>query len=90
MKFFTALAAVGAIMAPAFALPTTAPEASRNQTLSVRLVPAGHTMVRAVVTNNGDRPLHLLSFNTIMDENPTNKVDVAHESGKMDVGSYID
>ncbi|EGE05662.1 metalloproteinase [Trichophyton equinum CBS 127.97] len=82
MKFFTALAAVGALMAPAFALPTTAPEASRNQTLSVRLVPAGHTMVRAVVTNNGDRPLHLLSLNTIMDEDPTNKVDVAHESGE--------
>ncbi|EGD90147.2 hypothetical protein A7C99_1022 [Trichophyton rubrum] len=81
MKFFTALAAVGTLMAPALALPTPASDASNNQTLSVRLVPAGHTMVRAVVTNNGERPLHLLSFNTIMDENPISKVHVTHESG---------
>ncbi|DAA79573.1 TPA_exp: Deuterolysin [Trichophyton benhamiae CBS 112371] len=81
MKFFTALAAVGALLAPAVALPTPASEASHNQTLSVRLVRAGHTMVRAIVTNNGERPLHLLSFNTIMDENPTSKVDVSHEDG---------
>ncbi|EFE42069.1 metalloproteinase, putative [Trichophyton verrucosum HKI 0517] len=82
MKFFTALAAVGALLAPALALPTPASEeASHNQTLSVRLVPAGHTMVRAIVTNNGERPLHLLSFNTILDEDPTSKVEVFHESG---------
>lgn len=88
MKFFTALAAVGAFLAPALALPTPASEASHNQTLSVRLIPAGHTMVRAIVTNNGERPLHLLSFNTILDEDPTSKVEVFHESGKIGVGSY--
>ncbi|EFR03239.1 neutral protease 2 [Nannizzia gypsea CBS 118893] len=83
MQFFTAIAAISALVAPALALPTQElPQAPTNQTLHVRLIPTGNTMVKAVVTNNGDRPLNLLKFNTIMDENPTAKVNVVHEDGE--------
>ncbi|EEQ32382.1 putative deuterolysin [Microsporum canis] len=79
MQFFTALAAVGALVAPALALPTQVPA---NQSLiDVQLSATGNSMIKAVITNKGTRALNLLKFNTIMDENPTAKVMVFDKNG---------
>ncbi|KAK2868123.1 hypothetical protein FQN49_003129 [Arthroderma sp. PD_2] len=79
MQFITALAAVGALVAPAVAFPTQAP---MNQSLiDVQLSATGNSMVKAVITNKGGRALNLLRFNTIMDENPTAKVMVFNKDG---------
>ncbi|KAF3483649.1 metalloproteinase [Arthroderma uncinatum] len=79
MQFITALAAVGALVAPALAFPTQMP--MNESLIDVKLSATGNSMIKAVITNKGARALNLLKFNTIMDENPTAKVMVFNKDG---------
>ncbi|KAF3482627.1 Deuterolysin [Arthroderma uncinatum] len=77
MQLIAALAALGALVAPAVAYP----RAPMNETLlDVQLTATGNSMVKATITNVGDSALNLLNLNTIMDQNPTRKVMV-HKNG---------
>ncbi|EFE42695.1 metalloproteinase, putative [Trichophyton verrucosum HKI 0517] len=80
MQLVAALAALGALVAPAVAYP----HAPMNETLvDVQLTAVGNTMVKATITNKGDSVLNMLKFNTIMDENPTRKVMVFQDGAEV-------
>ncbi|EGD97700.1 hypothetical protein TESG_05102 [Trichophyton tonsurans CBS 112818] len=80
MQLVAALAALGALVAPAVAYP----HAPMNETLvDVQLTAVGNTMVKATITNKGDSMLNMLKFNTIMDENPTRKVMVFQDGAEV-------
>ncbi|OAL73506.1 hypothetical protein A7D00_1533 [Trichophyton violaceum] len=75
MKFLTALSAIGALVATATAaaVPNTP---AKQSMIDVQLSATGNTMIKATITNKGDKALNLLQFNTILDKNPTRKVRV--------------
>lgn len=86
MQLVAALAALGALVAPAVAYP----HAPMNETLvDVQLTAVGNTMVKATITNKGDSMLNMLKFNTIMDENPTRKVMVFQDGLSPDFSIFI-
>ncbi|KAF3490678.1 metalloproteinase 8 [Arthroderma uncinatum] len=75
MHFFTALTALGAMVATSTAAATpNAP--SNHSTIDIKLSATDNTMVKAVITNTGDHALNLLQFNTVLDKNPTRKFKV--------------
>lgn len=81
MKFLTALSAIGALVATATAaaVPNTP---AKQPMIDVQLSATGNTMIKATITNKGDKALNLLQFNTILDKNPTRKVRV-YQNGKL-------
>ncbi|OAL72454.1 hypothetical protein A7D00_3455 [Trichophyton violaceum] len=80
MQFTALLAALGAPLALAASIPATA----HNHTMiDVQLAATGNSMIKATITNTGDRTLNLLKFNTIMDEHPTRKVMVYQDGAEV-------
>lgn len=78
MQFTALLAALGAPLALAASIPAAA---HNHSMIDVQLAATGNSMIKATITNTGDRTLNLLKFNTIMDEHPTRKVMV-YQDGK--------
>ncbi|KAK2873336.1 hypothetical protein FQN49_002432 [Arthroderma sp. PD_2] len=83
MQVIAALAAISSLAAPAvgFYIPRDAP--INGTMIDVKLSSAGNSMVKATITNNGDRALNLLKFHTIMDSNPTRKVNIYSKGGEV-------
>ncbi|EGD84394.1 hypothetical protein H112_08097 [Trichophyton rubrum D6] len=82
MQVIVALAALSSLAAPAlgFSIPRGVPVS--QSMIDVKLSATGNSMVKATITNNGNRALNLLKFHTIMDSNPTRKVSIESEDGK--------
>ncbi|KAM5449635.1 putative deuterolysin [Microsporum audouinii] len=82
MQVLVALAALSSLAAPVvgFSIPRGVPVS--QSMIDVKLSSAGNSMVKATITNNGDRALNLLKFHTIMDSNPTRKVSIESQDGK--------
>ncbi|KAK2746635.1 hypothetical protein FQN57_002979 [Myotisia sp. PD_48] len=79
MLISLAVAALAAFAGPAFSLPS-----SPKPELSVKLTRLGNTLVQAVLTNNANRELKLLTLNTILDQGPVRRVDIAKNNKKVD------
>lgn len=79
MQVIVALAALSSLAAPAlgFSIPRGVPVS--QSMIDVKLSATGNSMVKATITNNGNRALNLLKFHTIMDSNPTRKVSIESE-----------
>ncbi|KAK2868043.1 hypothetical protein FQN49_003209 [Arthroderma sp. PD_2] len=80
MQLFAALAALGALVAPAAAYPSS----HMNETLlDVQLSAVGNSMVKATITNNGHSAVNMLNLNTMMDQSPTQKVVVYKDGAEV-------
>lgn len=77
---FVAVAALAiqALSFPLHDLPT------RDADLDVQLRSVGNTLVKAIITNNGDREISLLNRNSFLDPAPVNKVQISKD-GKRDL-----
>ncbi|EFQ99338.1 metalloproteinase [Nannizzia gypsea CBS 118893] len=80
MQFVALLAALGAPLALAASIPAAH---NNSSIIDVKLAATGNSMIKAIITNNGDRTLNLLKFNTIMDEHPTRKVKVYQDGAEV-------
>ncbi|KAM5478312.1 putative deuterolysin [Microsporum canis] len=80
MQLIAFLAALGVPVAFAATIPSVP---LNHSMIDVKLSAAGNSMVKATITNNGDRALNLLRFNTIMDEHPTRKVMVYQNGAEV-------
>ncbi|KAK2871602.1 hypothetical protein FQN49_003018 [Arthroderma sp. PD_2] len=80
MQLLAFLAAIGAPVALAASIPAVA---MNHSLIDVQLSAFGNSMVKAVITNTGDRALNLLRFNTIMDEHATRKVMVYQDGAEI-------
>ncbi|KAK2877050.1 hypothetical protein FQN49_001457 [Arthroderma sp. PD_2] len=70
MQLIAGITTLGALVAAVTA--ATVPGAStRHSTIDIQLSATGNTMIKATITNTGNRALNLLQFNTILDKNPT-------------------
>lgn len=54
----------------------------RDNALAVELTDAGAAGVGMKVTNTGSEPLNLLTYATLLDNGPVNKLKVVREDGK--------
>nr|AJD23137.1 neutral protease 2 [Onygena corvina] len=83
MQVIVALAALSSLAAPVvgYIIPRGVP--ASDSMLDVKLTATGNTMVKATITNNGDRALNLLRFHTIMDSNPTRKVSIYQKDAEV-------
>ncbi|KAF3491129.1 neutral protease 2 [Arthroderma uncinatum] len=81
MQILAAFAALSSLAAPVvgFSIPRGVP--TSDSMIDVKLSATGNSMVKATITNNGDRALNLLRFHTIMDSNPTRKVNIYQKGG---------
>lgn len=73
-------ALVAAITQLASAHPTM--HIKRDNSLSVELTDAGEAGVGIQVTNTGSEPLKLLTYATLLDDGPVNKIRVTQDGMK--------
>ena len=80
MSSFTIKAAlVAAVTQLALAHPTHYKRQDNSSTLSVELTDAGAAGVGIQVTNTGSEPLKLLTYATLLDDGPVNKIKVTQD-----------
>lgn len=76
MKFFSAITAATALVAPVASLAVRRAE---HKELDITLSQVGNSQVKAVVTNTNAEPLTLLNHNFFKDVAPIKKVSVFRE-----------